>query len=895
MEQLRLTGIICLIFICTFLVPQVQAQDPGEEDVSGEIAGTVMDSDGAPCVSANILVVGEVWGTNSFEDGTYSIKNLPPGIYTIEVRMMSHKTERQTDIIIEAGEITRLSFTLQPEVALTIPTIGVTAKRKKIEKTKSSTSHRIAAEDISELPVDDMEEVIGLQAGVIAQGGQLYFRGGRAGEVQYQVDGVPVRDPLVGGDLSLATLAVADTDVMLGGLDAKYGNAQSGIVLYTTKEGGERFTGEMRYQTDDFGQPNNTYDNWDRLFLGLGGPTPITDLTYYMSAEASYSDAYPKTQERRSRQKLLNFISVGDRKNNQVKIQGKVAYIPSPNHKITFEMLDQTTRSDEYMHNWSRAGYVQEFLDTTQTNDVVLRYGRWSPVQLDSTYHYYNAAEHRPNNLNEFEQYKIVFRHTLSKDALYSLKVSQQHFFQDVRVSGKKEWEYLGERERDFYFNYFDGISEDFYVVSGDFPFLSVRETYVSQGLFDMTVKKGKHTIESGASIAYNDMRNFSVNRPYMVNDQGMIGTPRTSYHYYNPEGALYLQDRWEHEGMVINAGLRYDIFSVGDQLTLSYVQEPVKQQLSPRIGIAYPISDRDVFSFHYGRFYQIPDRIFLFDDLESFDATRGNPNLNNETTVAYQAAIQHLFSELLVGQFSVYYKDIFGQITATQTADFTSTGNVSTYENRDYASSKGFEVSLNRGFDNNMRWDVAYSYGNATGVASDPNAALNRNFTYLPTGEQPLNWDARHSVSTTMFLGDRINWGVTMTWRLTTGTPFTPIQRDTRQTEPNVVNSRRMGATTTLDVRADKYYMLWGKRLSLFIQGRNILDAKNITTLTPGNTPLPPVGSAYTSYYTETGRAGGAYLDDQDGDGLEEYVPLNDPRVFGAPRVVRFGVGYQF
>ena len=391
-------------------------------------------------------------------------------------------------------------------------------------------------------------------------------------------------------------------------------------------------------------------------------------------------------------------------------------------------------------------------------------------------------------------------------------------------------------------------------------------------------------------------MRNYSVDRPYLTNAEGQIGVPRSQYHYYNPEGAAYLQDRWEHEGMVINAGIRYDIFSVGEQISLSDVQEPVKQQLSPRIGIAYPISDRDVFSFHYGRFYQIPDRFFLFDDLNAMDGrTQGNPNLTNETTVAYQAAIQHLFSHLLVGQFSVYYKDIFGQVTAEQTPDWTSTGNVATYVNKDYASSKGFEVSLNRGYAQNLRWDVAYSYGNATGVASDPNAAVNRNFVYLPTGEQPLNWDARHSVSTTLYLGDRINWGVSMTWGMTTGTPYTPFQRDTRQVDPSQVNSRRMGTSTTLDMRLDKYYMLWGKRLSLFLQGRNVLDSKNITTLAPGNTPAPPVGTAYTSYYTETGRAGGAYLDDQDGDGIEEYVPLHDPRVFGSPRSVRIGVGYQF
>jgi outer membrane receptor protein involved in Fe transport len=888
----------CLLQFVIYVVSSPVNASEFDAITSGEITGTVKNKTNITNLleAVNITFANQDWGTATLDDGTFSISNIPTGAYTLVFDHIGFDVKEVTNVVVSAGERTVINVLLNENIVIVLDPLKVAPPPAMINDTTSGTIRTITEDFINYSTADEIEEIISLQAGVIAHGGEIHIRGARGGEEQYQVDGIPVKDPLGGGGLSLATLAVADSDVILGGLDAKYGNAQSGVILYQTKEGGSEFRGELRFQTDDYGQPNNTFDNFDRLFLGFGGPTAIDRLTYYVSGQVSVADIYPMTQEGRSRQKILNFISVGDRKNNSVKLQGKVAYQPSPNHKITFEMLDQVDRSDAYMHNWSRVGYVQQFLDTTRTNEVVLRYGRWSPVQLDSTYHYFNGAEHRPNVLSEFQNYKIVFRHSVNENALYSLKLSQQHYYNDVRVQGKNEWEYLGERERDYYFNYTDGRSEDFYVISGDYPSLSTQETFVSQALFDMTVKSGRHTIESGVSAVYNDMRNYSVDRPYVSDSEGLIGSPRSQYHYYNPEGAAYLQDRWEHEGMVINAGVRYDVFSVGQQVSLSNTQEPVKQQLSPRIGLTYPISDRDVFSFHYGRFYQIPDRFYLFDDLDAMDGrTQGNPNLTNETTVAYQAAIQHLFSEILVAQLSVYYRDMYGQVTSEMTADWTSTGNVRTYVNKDYASSKGFELSLNRNYGNNIRWDAAYSYGNATGVASDPDAATNRNFVYLPTGEQPLDWDSRHSLSTSLYLGDRINWGVSMTWRFASGTPYTPEQRDTRQLDPNQINSRRLGTTTTLDVRADKYYMLWGRRLSLFLQGRNILDAKNITSLRPNNNPAPPVGTAYMAYYTETGRAGGAYLDDEDGDGVEEYVPLHDPRVFGTPRSIRIGVGYQF
>jgi outer membrane receptor for ferrienterochelin and colicin len=868
----------------------------------GSIVGQVTDAaTGKPIAYAQIVILGTEWGAMAVEDGTYVIRNVPPGTYDVKVMMIGYEDQTKKGVVVQPGQETRVDFAIKETVVdIGLNEVVVKGRRKQlIQKKKSTTEHRVTAEELTNLPVDELEEAISLKAGVVAQAGQLHFRGGRAGEVQYQVDGVPVRDPLVGGGVSLATLAVEDAEVILGGLDAQYGNAQSGVVNYITKEGGDHFEGEIRYMTDDYGAPDNTFDNLDRIFVGIGGPTPIRNLTFYVSAEGTYQDDYPKTPERRSRHRILNFISVGDRKTNTLKLQGKLAYRPSPKIKMTFEVINNFTKSDNYYHMWSREGYVETFFDTTRTGRVVLRHGRWSPVQVDSTYQYYNAAEHTPNVIDKFNQIKFVMNHTINKDTYYSLKVSRQYFFRDRRVKGKEPWEYDGERESDFWFNYHDFEPYDFFVISGDYPTLSTRETKVYRFKFDFTRRYEKHRFQTGVDFSYNDMRYFQVDRPYLTNANGEIGGTRTRYHYYNPEGAFYIQDRWEHEGMVLNIGLRYDAFSVGDQIPVSEVRNRVKTQWSPRIGIAYPISDRDVFSFHYGRFYQFPDRRFIFDDRNVYDGrVRGNPNLENETTVSYQAGIQHLFSDIVFGQFSVYYKDIFGLITAQEVPDPTGTGNVRLYTNKDYASARGFELTLMRQFRNNFRAELSYTYGVATGVASDPNAAVSQNFLYLPVSEQPLDWDARHQFSAQLYVADPGAWGVNIVWSYTSGYPYTPIQRDTRELGPEAVNSRRLPSTTSLDVQAEKYYTLWGQRFRVFLQSRNLLDTKNIFVLEPGNWPPPPssVGSDYVKYYTETGKAGGAYIgDDVNGDGIEDWVPLHDPRVFSNPRTIRVGVGFEF
>jgi hypothetical protein len=100
------------------------------------------------------------------------------------------------------------------------------------------------------------------------------------------------------------------------------------------------------------------------------------------------------------------------------------------------------------------------------------------------------------------------------------------------------------------------------------------------------------------------------------------------------------------------------------------------------------------------------------------------------------------------------------------------------------------------------------------------------------------------------------------------------------------------------LSIVADKFFNIWSQRVTFFLDARNILDAQNVNQLSFSSFPNPyvdQVGSDYDIYYTETGRAGGAYLKDTNGDGEEDWVPVNDPRVWQEGRNVRIGVGVSF
>jgi hypothetical protein len=85
---------------------------------------------------------------------------------------------------------------------------------------------------------------------------------------------------------------------------------------------------------------------------------------------------------------------------------------------------------------------------------------------------------------------------------------------------------------------------------------------------------------------------------------------------------------------------------------------------------------------------------------------------------------------------------------------------------------------------------------------------------------------------------------------------------------------------------------------VTFFFDARNVLNATNIQTLSLNSFPNQNVnlaGDDYTIYYTETGRAGGAYLQDINGDNILDWVPVRDPRVFEEGRNVRLGVSITF
>ncbi|RIK52439.1 TonB-dependent receptor, partial [candidate division KSB1 bacterium] len=150
---------------------------------------------------------------------------------------------------------TKVDFSMNSETLQLGDVVEVIAERPLIQKDVTASTKITTAEEIKALPVVTINEAIALTAGTQGSGSNLHIRGGRAGEVAFLVDGLNIQDPLDRSlGLTVGTSAVSELQIISGGFNAEYGDAQSGVIQLTTQEGKrERYTGRISYQTDHFG------------------------------------------------------------------------------------------------------------------------------------------------------------------------------------------------------------------------------------------------------------------------------------------------------------------------------------------------------------------------------------------------------------------------------------------------------------------------------------------------------------------------------------------------------------------------------------------------------------------------------------------------------------------
>ncbi len=262
---------------------------------TGKIHGKVTDAGtGEALVGANIVIVGTSMGAATDVNGEFTILNVVVGTYQLRCSYVGYQSITVSNVRVNADLTTEQTFKL-PAEGVTVATVEITAERPLINKSATNAVRIIDQEFFAKIPARGLNAVLGLQPGIVSQGGSLYIRGSRPDEVGYEVEGVAVSNALYGGiALSVTDLSVEQTQVQAGGYNAEYGNANAGIVSTQLRTGSpEAWKGSLLVESDNFTSQQKkalggySYGYSD-VTAAIGGPILSKTLRFFGSIENTF-------------------------------------------------------------------------------------------------------------------------------------------------------------------------------------------------------------------------------------------------------------------------------------------------------------------------------------------------------------------------------------------------------------------------------------------------------------------------------------------------------------------------------------------------------------------------------------------------------------------------------
>ena len=426
----------------------------------------------------------------------------------------------------------------------------------------------------------------------------------------------------------------------------------------------------------------------------------------------------------------------------------------------------------------------------------------------------------------------------------------------------------------------------------------------------------------------------------------------------------FYIADKLEYKDIVVNLGLAYESFEANvsapdsdgdgwgdndgfnniDHTTSgridrsgteddSYKWEPVEAHTSilPRIGFAFPVSDKTVFRAQYGNYMQnVPlQYLYLSDTNLSANLTQGNatvsenPTLKPERTTSYEVGFSQQIGESAAIDVAGFYKEVRDYILQVNRYNATRDGSDfvwNQYTNGDYGVTTGFQFNIRMRRVKGFLADINYTMMWARGTGSDPASNFDISWTGDDLYDYPkivnrLGYDQRHTGSlmldyrTPQREGLLSNLGANAVLTFGSGQAYTPYANQSFvfgrswNTPVAAINSADMPWTNRLDLRIDKSFTFGGTHLNLYLVVINALNSEIVNNV-----------------FGTTGLAGNdGWLETPEGQvwllGAEENYPAVDSESlylarlggnqtmggtnqtgdrWGTPRIIRFGIQFN-
>ncbi len=915
---------------------------------TGKIAGRVTDSgSGEPLVGCNVLISGTSSGAATDANGEYFIINLTPGSYVVEFSMIGYASYTSEGVNVNIDVTTPVDAALTTE-AVELAGVSVTAERPAIENTLTSSKQIVSGDMMAAMAVTDVNDVVKTLPGVTEFRGELHIRGGRSGEEMYLVDGASVTNAVMGGQaIPVNPSMVGELQLITGTFNAEYGQAMSGLFNTVLRVPTPGFHASLGFRTS-LHQGHFTADKGDFQGKNVYAEAEILSV---VDATGNYTTAVEEIDYKKGtygEKKTIMDFSAGfgadpfgayfslrtlddpgrlpGLAKDLMSMQAKVNYQLGGNLKLSAETmiisrnsfydptydsermdagmdiwqwvmaLDQYPRTEE---NTTQFGITANYVMSPSTNinvrlDMMMRTQEDGAKSSDGKFvdfvdnkqvtanSMYNGAE-GPNHTK-------VMEHGAAANAWYSLENVYGHYFK----------------------------SEETTTTIGVHATNQYNNRHLLKAGFDYRMF---NIDRSGHDVWYGRTLGFTEENPRL--QQNSFGDAKPT------EIAAYVQDQMEFNDMILNLGLRFDGFNAGsdkgywatdtDDMAADPTLNPfdpskrkateMKTQISPRLGVSFPLGDDMAFRYSYGSFFERP---FLYRLLNNHMAQMdggtesgffiylGNANLDPKKTSKYEMGLQYSVSDNLKLDVAGYYKDI-SNLAASQevyavpyqddgtghdneagwgTDDTFEAAHYSFMVSDHYGNIRGLEMSLSQAGQSGLTGRASYTYSIARGTASEARNAGNGSLTQ-ETGNvaadimtmTTLNWHRPHMlngfVDYHMNMGGMIEKaGLNMTFNIQSGLPVSA-----RSGVGSTNLSERAPTTTDVNLKLDATLALGSVNPTVYLLVENALNIQNVV------------------YIADPG----SYFDAQSDYHNVAAGPTNNLLAYGRPMTLNIGVQLDF
>ena len=896
---------------------------------TGKISGSVTDRINVePLPGANIYLENTSFGTASDANGNFTIINIPPGKYTLKADMIGYKSVKLERMNISVNRTVSLKIEMD-ETVLEGEVVTVEVSRVAQKKDQTGTIKNISGDEINALPVESVGSVINMQAGVV----NGHFRGGRNTEVTYMIDGVQV-DETFGGNSAAVEIqpeAVQDLEIITGTFNAEYGRAMSGVVNVVTRDGGAKLEGFASTGLSFFQTPNTDIfiglspelNRSQDLKFSLGGPLLGDKITFFTNIRVQDNRGHLNGYRMFSVIDTSNFYS-DDPSDWASSKSGDSSYVPmntgenlSALFKLSFNLLDGIrfsllhSKSDD---SWF--GYDHGFKYNPDGRAGSYKETNYTSFQLN---HMINPKLFYELKVSYLDNYTGNY---LFKDPFDHIIADTAGMYQDGNVHeiGDTVYSYIHDKYLENYGSgFFTGGQQKNHsmltmldkTIKFDLNWQANHNHNIKLGLLGIShdVDQQWHAIRN----KYDGEANLAdVYEPEIFGDTTVYAD---LYKVAPQEGAAYLQDKMEFDNMVVNVGLRYDVFDPAsvypsnrrnpsnqllykdtsgvliDSLMSTYPNADNIDQVSPRIGFAYQLGNQAVLHFSYGHFFQMPPLYAMYQNHSylippnDHGTTMGNVRLEPEKTITYEIGLWQELTRGLSLDVALFYRDIYNLLSAQVFSTYNQI-EYGLYSNKDYGNARGLEVKLDMGL-GAVKGLVNYTLQYTRGNADSPTQTFTRDGANMDPVNRfiPMSWDQRHTLNgTVMYFGK--NYGATVTAYYNSGSPYTfSPQSESVLSRINLYpNNAYKPSTTSIDATLYYNFKLKGRyhgKVDLTIY--NLLDRLNESWV-DGQT-----GRAYTAVIKDTDLAG------HRSDFNEYEDRIHNPSMYSSPRMIKLAVGINF